>query len=554
MKISDISRAAISLLITLTGVFASQAQIPAGYYDRLEGKCGAELKTAAYTIINPHTEISSYSDLPRYFQVTDVYPGSMRWWDMYSDIPLYAPSFKGLNREHSFPKSWWGGSTSVPAYIDLNHLYPSEAAANQAKSNYPLGKVASASFNNGVVKVGTPVEGQGGGSNKVFEPADEYKGDFARTYFYMVTCYQNMTWSYLNMLQNNTYPTLSPWAMNLLLQWAEMDPVSEKEVERNEAVYRFQNNRNPFIDFPELANHIWGDKKTEPFKVTETPKPGDVPILITPVQDMSLDFGEVAIGSSTTAKLFFHGQNLTKDLSVIVAGGDRSFFKPESRTVSYRLANSNAGTYLNITYTPSAIGDHNAILNVYDGDLTGTGIYIYLRGQCEAVPQLTQLVALPPADVTSDSYIASWEVPADNVVDYYVVTRTRYIGGFAVTEEIEAEENFVKISGFNESDQETYSVQSVRLGYRSPMSNVVFVNHSGLTTVGEDEPLGVTVMPGSVRFTCVGTHTGARIYDIAGHLWMSLPELTDGMEITLPLGIYFIVTDTHSTPVKIIVR
>ena len=116
---------------------------------------------------------------------------------MYSDIPLYAPSFSGLNREHSFPKSWWGGSQTVGAYVDLNHLYPSEMKANTAKSNYPLGEVdqdKAIKFQNGVCYVGYPAGGQGGGAGYVFEPNEEYKGDFARTYFYMATCYQNLTW------------------------------------------------------------------------------------------------------------------------------------------------------------------------------------------------------------------------------------------------------------------------------------------------------------------------------------------------------------------------
>ncbi len=193
-------------LLRLTGLVAmffasvtSYADVPASYYSSLNGKKDAELKNAIYGIIHNFTRISSYQDLPKYFQTTDVYPESSRWWDMYSDIPLYAPSFSGLNREHSFPKSWWGGSTEVGAYVDLNHLYPSEMKANTAKSNFPLGTVdmsSNVSFDNGICKVGYPVNGQGGGAQKVFEPDDQYKGDFARTYFYMVTCYQDLTWKY----------------------------------------------------------------------------------------------------------------------------------------------------------------------------------------------------------------------------------------------------------------------------------------------------------------------------------------------------------------------
>ena len=255
-------------LLALVCSTAIYADAPAGYYSSLNGKSDAELKTAIYSLVHNFTLISSYSALPSYFEKTDVYPESNRWWDMYSDIPLYAPSFRGLNREHSFPKSWWGGSTSVSAYVDLNHLYPSEMKANSAKSNYPLGEVdmANASFDNGVCYVGPGRRGQGGGASKVFEPNDEYKGDFARTYFYMVTCYQNLSWKYTYMLEQNTYPTLSPWAVTLLMKWHRADPVSQKEIDRNEAVYGIQGNRNPFIDMPELAEYLWGTKKGENFK------------------------------------------------------------------------------------------------------------------------------------------------------------------------------------------------------------------------------------------------------------------------------------------------
>ena len=87
----------LMLALTLQGLAADRL-IPAGYYNALDGKSEAELKTAVFNIINPHTLISSYSNLPRYFEKTDVYPQSSRWWDMYSDIPLYAPKFSGLNR------------------------------------------------------------------------------------------------------------------------------------------------------------------------------------------------------------------------------------------------------------------------------------------------------------------------------------------------------------------------------------------------------------------------------------------------------------------------
>lgn len=538
-------------LFLAAAAFSVSAEIPTAYYSRLDGKSGESLKTAAFQIINPHSTISSYSDLPKYFMQTDLYPESMQWWDMYSDIPLYAPSFKGLNREHAFPKSWWGGSTDVPAYIDLNHLYPSEARANQAKSNYPLGMVQTPKFDNGITLVGYAVSGQGGGASQVFEPDDEYKGDFARTYFYMVTCYQNLTWKYTYMVQNNTYPTLNSWALDLLLKWHREDPVSQKEMERNETIYGIQNNRNPFIDFPDLAEYIWGNKVGEPFKVTGSSEPVGDPVMITPTNGMFLDFPDVAVGGESTAKLFFHTQNFTKDISVTVSGTNRSFFIPDDRSISCKVTNTDNGYWLNIKYKPTATGEHEGRLVVYDGNITGS-FWVDLRGKCYDVPVLTAPTALPASNITEASYLASWEVPENEVVDYFVVTRTRYVNGAATVEELLAEENSLEIEDFDKSDRESYAVQSVRLGYRSPMSNIVNVDRSGVNDISADMPLAVESYPGVIRFICGNDHTGARLYDLSGHLVMALPVITPGMEISLPAGAYILVTDTHPSPVKLI--
>lgn len=543
------------LLSWLVPAAYASAAIPQGYYDKLEGLTGEALKNAAFRTVNPHTEISSYSDLPKYFERTDVYPNSQRWWDMYSDIPLYAPSFKGLNREHSFPKSWWGGLTDVPAYVDLNHLYPSEAAANQAKSNNPLGTVYKATFDNGISRVGTPVDGQGGGAPKVFEPDDEYKGDFARTYFYMATCYQNMTWKYTFMVQNNTYPTLNAWAVELLLQWSRQDPVSQKEVDRNEVVYGIQNNRNPFIDFPELAEYIWGLRKGEAFHVPEAPDvPSGEPSIITPTNEMTLDFGDVAIGGKTTAKLFFHTQNFTSDINLTVSGADRAWFAPTDRRVSHSLTNGSEGYWLTIAYEPKALGEHQASLVVYGDDITGS-FTVAMRGACKEVPALTAPTAFAASNVTDDSYTASWDAHGE-VVDWYVVTRTRYIGStpVIVEEQVDAEESSVTFDDFSASDRESYAVQSVRLGYRSPMSNIVYVEHSGIEALEGDLPLSVRVYEGVVVFYCGDTQRGVRIHDAAGRLVRLLDKVDNLDEIHLPLGVYFLTTSAHRTPVKVLAR
>jgi endonuclease I len=258
------------LQIILLSALLSFAQAPNGYYDSALGKTGAELKTALSYIIDDHTPLS-YTALWSAFQYTDKKPNG-KVWDMYSDVPGGTPPYEYTfgsdqcgnysgenscyNREHSFPKSWFNDAT--PMYSDLFHLVPTDGYVNGKRSNYPFGEVGNASWTslNGS-KLGT--SNYPGYSGVVFEPIDEYKGDFARGYFYMVTRYQSRlsAWSSA-MLDKSTYPAFTEWALNLLVEWHKADPVSEKEINRNNAVYSYQQNRNPFIDHPEFVDMIWG--------------------------------------------------------------------------------------------------------------------------------------------------------------------------------------------------------------------------------------------------------------------------------------------------------
>lgn len=245
------------------------AQAPAGYYAAADGKTGAALKTAFCQIINPH-EQRSYKDLWTDFRSTDARPDG-KVWDMYSCVTNYtfgtdqAGNYKQegdvYNREHSFPKSWF--NDECPMYTDLFHLYPTDGYVNGRRSNYPFGEVAKPEWSSaqGFCKLGKCT--YPGYSGTAFESADEYKGDFARTYFYMITCYEDRIsqWN-CEMLDGAKYPGFSSWALSMLMKWAKEDPVSEKETDRNEAVYIIQDNRNPFIDFPGLEEYIWGSTTT----------------------------------------------------------------------------------------------------------------------------------------------------------------------------------------------------------------------------------------------------------------------------------------------------
>lgn len=248
------------LALLLLIICVLNAQIPAGYYDSAKGKKGASLKTALYQIIRPHTVLEYYSSSTSFLK-TDWHPDGYIW-DMYSNYKR--TYWTGMNREHSLPKSWWSTSPETTvAYSDLHNLYPSDATANTAKSNYPLGIVGGTpTFSNGVVKVGT--SSYLGYTGEVFEPANEYKGDFARDYMYIVTCYEDYANSWRStgtssmLLNGSTYPVFKPYAINLLLEWSRNDPVSDKEINRNNEVFKLQGNRNPYIDFPAMFEYVWG--------------------------------------------------------------------------------------------------------------------------------------------------------------------------------------------------------------------------------------------------------------------------------------------------------
>ncbi len=268
---SAIWRGVPQTLIILLLLFVSRAfaQIPPGYYDPASGKSGVALQAALHNIIKGHTVVS-YSSIIGYFSTTDAKPGSVVW-DMYSDVPggtppyvfhyngsdecgNYAAEGDCYNREHSWPKSWF--NDVPPMNSDMFHIYPTDGYVNGRRNNYPYGTVSSASWTsqNGC-KLGSCT--WPGYSGTVFEPLDEYKGDFARTYFYMSTRYytEDGSWNVTDMTSKSQ---LKPWALQMMLHWCSIDPVSTKEVNRNNALYGIQHNRNPFIDHPEYAYMIWG--------------------------------------------------------------------------------------------------------------------------------------------------------------------------------------------------------------------------------------------------------------------------------------------------------
>jgi len=543
----------IASVITLT----TSATVPVGYYNSIDGKRGQELKTAVHQLLKNHT-VMTYSSLWYHFQSTDCrFENSNQVWDMYSNITRYfrgSSAVSGMNREHSFPKSWWGG-TQVDAYTDLNHLYPSDADANLAKNNYPLGEVSTASFNNGCTKVGTPKTGQGGGSSTVFEPDDEYKGDFARTYFYMATCYQDYTWKYTYMVTNSSWQTLNQWSINLLLKWSREDPVSDKEVARNDAVYKIQNNRNPFIDNPLLAEYIWGSHYGEAFYVDQSgEEPQGEPMLITPNLETVIEMGEVAIGKSLSMTVFVKGQYLKEDLSVLLFSDDARMFSIPVNTIPRSVANSEQGYPLVITYRPTALGSHKCRLLIYDGGLTGS-YGADISAECLEVPTLSTLTALPATDIDGENYTAHWNA-AQETVDYYVVTRTVYgdNNNIISSDEFTTDETSYQFDDLMTGQTHTYSVQSYRLGYLSQPSNVITVAHSAINGIEADKPIAFIPTQGGVLIKCSEPHYDVDIYNTNGQLVKHIDVVNNDDFIYLPQGIYIMRSASARKPSKMVIK
>ena len=276
-----------SVVFFITGVWAV-AQIPPGYYDSAYYLSGESLRVALHNIIKNHTAIS-YTQLWNAFQNTDKKPNN-KVWDIYSDIPGGTPPYEFTfvsdqcgsyssegdcyNREHSFPQNWFNDTS--PVYSDLFQLYPTDGYVNNKRGNLPYGDVGSASWTsqNGS-KTGSC--SNSGYSNTVFEPIDAFKGDLARSYFYIAVRYYGEAGNWPGSdMTIGAEP--KPWAISMLLTWHANDTVSQKEIDRNNAIYNIQHNRNPFIDHPEWVWNIWGpnvgvQEHADVFEVSVYPNP-----------------------------------------------------------------------------------------------------------------------------------------------------------------------------------------------------------------------------------------------------------------------------------------
>ncbi len=254
-----------------------QAQPATGYYNAALGKSEAALRTSLKTIITSGHSVTSYAGLYTAYGTTDINPTNGKIWDMYSNCNftygtdenhgVNSVECTNYNREHTTPQSWFGEAS--PMVSDLFNVYPTDTKVNSIRSNYPYGEVGTASniTGNGS-KLGS--SNMASYSGTVFEPINEFKGDFARTFFYMATRYADVcqNWGSGATVLYGSNLGFSNYAVSLFLKWTRQDPVSTKEISRNNACQAVQHNRNPFIDYPDLAEYIWGTKKGTPWSIS----------------------------------------------------------------------------------------------------------------------------------------------------------------------------------------------------------------------------------------------------------------------------------------------
>ena len=267
------------------------------YYEDINGKSGKSLFDAVQKVTKEGYTSLGYDGLWGAFKTTDK-KSNGKVWDMYSDCSWtfgsdqcgsYSSECDCYNREHSIPKSWFGGSTSGPG-CDIFHLVPTDGKVNGVRSNYAFGEVSSASYTYDGAKKGSAksitiiggntIAGNAGTtiscSGTVFEPRDEYKGDFARGYMGSLLKWagdKSFTTGEGSKIFTTTFSSgsfgLTQYGVALLMKWHRQDPVSQKEIDRNNGIQQTQGNRNPFIDYPYLAEYIWGEKAGETLNLAD---------------------------------------------------------------------------------------------------------------------------------------------------------------------------------------------------------------------------------------------------------------------------------------------
>lgn len=467
----------------VSSAFLSIAEVPAGYYDSAVGKSGNALQKALSNLIGDRE--LGYDNLWEAYRTTDRRDDG-KVWDMYSSTTdfvfgsdqcgSYSREGDCYNREHSVPKSWLGGNK----YSDAHVVVPTDGYVNNRRSNMPFGEVGSTSYvsNGGFSRVGTC--SVAGYSGTVFEPADEYKGDFARIYFYMATRYTTECggWSGEgSSVFSGSFPYLKDWTREMMLRWHREDPVSEKEIDRNDAVYQLQGNRNPFIDYPELVDLIFGEQTSTPFT------PGATAYIESPATNTTIEVGTVVLGtaqSSATKTVALRGYNLSGNITLSLSGTNAAYFSLSQNTVDGEAVNN--GVSIVVTYTPTVVGTHTATLVLSGGGLT-VSHNVPLSGTARE-----GFAALSATEINENSFMAQWS--AHSQATDYELSVWHVESGTSVEEQILIDETFTAAPDWETSGYTNIENEGLRLASGS--------DNGSITT----PPLDLSGTPATLIVTC----------------------------------------------------
>ncbi|WP_456378334.1 endonuclease, partial [Lutibacter sp.] len=383
------------------------SQIPAGYYDTATGS-GYTLKTQLYNIILGHIDNGYTPGLWDTYQTSDrdiYYENDNTILDMYSENPAgidpytytystdqcgtYANEGDCYNREHIIPQSVFNSLS--PMRNDAHFVTPSDGKVNGIRSAFPHGVVGTATTTtlNGS-KLGSALNSgySAGYSGTVFEPIDEFKGDIARMYFYFATRYENLVsgWGSYDMFDGTSDKVFSEPFLTILMTWHTNDPVSTREIDRNNAIYVRQNNRNPFIDHPEYVAQIWS---TTPD--TQAPT-APTNLIASNITNTTVDLNWTA----STDDVGVTSYEIFKD----------GVFLASSATNLYNVIGLTQNTTYNFTvYAKDAFGNTSTVSNTET--ITTTNI---IDVDAPTIP--TNLVV---SNETSSTLDLSWTASTDNV-------------------------------------------------------------------------------------------------------------------------------------------
>lgn len=367
----------IFLLLLFDVAATLKAQAPAGYYDSANGLTGNDLRAALHNIIKNDEHVSYTPGIWNAYQTTDLQTGTNYIWDIYSDFNFtystnQCGSYQGegdcYNREHLWAQSWT--NSDATEQTDLHHIYPTDGYVNQQRGNYAFGEVNNATWtsHNGS-KLGS-CKTSLGYSGTVFEPIDEYKGDIARALMYVSVRYYGQDDNWKSDQSMTDKSNIKQWAIEMLLKWHHNDPVSEKEIARNNAVYGIQHNRNPFVDSPNYADMIWDPNWSSSYQIIASADPavgGSVSVTYDFNESASIDFSAqgysdaTAISSATldsnVGVTFNKGSNSTAPTYYTYGSAIRCYGG------NYFTVSTALGNITNIVLTYGSGGDSNTITN-----------------------------------------------------------------------------------------------------------------------------------------------------------------------------------------------